>query len=125
MFCRAVPYWLYELPEYPWPSHLKATASAKGLVPAESVQTYLEEYAAKFSLLEYIQFSSEVTLISQSTGKFDCPALPKAGQDSSVLGLLTSLIPVKWLCQKPPALCSAGIQLQAFSQQADDGTPGL
>ena len=38
-------------------------------MPAEAVQTYFEEYAANFSLLECIKFKTEVMKVSSLKGK--------------------------------------------------------
>ena len=67
--CHAVPYWFYTLPEFDWPEAQKAQCPANGLMPAEAVQQYLEEYTAHFNLSQRIHFSTEVTSIDQAQGE--------------------------------------------------------
>lgn len=75
-----MPFPYYELPEFPWPENLKIKFSSIGLPPAATVQEYVEEYAAKFKLLQSITFSSKVTQIDRLPGEpqiFFKPAAPR------------------------------------------------
>ena len=62
-------FWFFDLPEFPWPEHLKPTATDNFLPPAAAVQEYLEGFCEKFHLHEYIQFLTEVVSIERATGK--------------------------------------------------------